>query len=150
MIVYLKGGDELEIEDDSSAYDVACKIGIQKQVVAAKINETTTDVTTKLNNKDTVTLLTYQDVEGVEVLRHSTAHVMAKAIIDCIDNDAKLAIGPSMENGFYYDMMLSRTLTTEDLPKIEAKMREIIKQDMAFEKSSMPKSEAVEYFKSRG
>lgn len=150
MIVYLKGGDELEIANGSSAYDVACKIGIQKKVVATKIDGTTTDLTTTLTDKDTVTLLTYQDTEGLEVLRHSTAHVMAKAIFDCIDNDAKLAIGPSIETGFYYDVMLSRTLTTEDLPKIEHRMKEIIKQDLPFEKSSMRKSEALEYFKSRG
>ena len=150
MIVYLKGGEELEIANGSSAYDVACKIGIQKKVVATKINGTTTDLTTTLTDKDTVTLLTYQDAEGLEVLRHSTAHVMAKAILDCIDKDAKLAIGPAIENGFYYDMMLGRTLTTEDLPKIESKMKEIIKQDLSFEKSSMRKSEAQEYFKSRG
>ena len=150
MIVYLKGGEALEMANGSSAYDVACKIGIQKKVVATKINGTTTDLTTTLTDKNTVTLLTYQDTEGLEVLRHSTAHVMAKAIFDCIDNDAKLAIGPSIETGFYYDMMLSRTLTTEDLPQIEARIKEIIKQDLPFEKSSMRKSEALEYFKSRG
>ena len=150
MIVYLKGGEELEIANGSSAYDVACKIGIQKKVVATKINSNTTDLTTTLTDKDTVTLLTYQDPEGLEVLRHSTAHVMAKAIIDCIDKDAMLAIGPSIENGFYYDMMLNRTLTTDDLPKIEARMKEIVKQDLLFEKSSMLKAEALEYFKSRG
>ncbi|MBQ9335328.1 MAG: threonine--tRNA ligase, partial [Alphaproteobacteria bacterium] len=150
MIVYLKGGEELEIANGSSAYDVACKIGMQKKVVAATINGTTTDLKTTLTDKDTVTLLTYQDAEGLEVLRHSTAHVMAKAILDCVKEDAKLAIGPSIENGFYYDMMLSTTLTADDLPKIEAKMREIIKQDLLFEKSSMSKAEAFEYFKSRG
>ena len=150
MIVYLKGGEELEIANGSSSYDVACKIGIQKKVVATKINEATTDLTTQLTDKDTVTLLTYQDTEGLEVLRHSTAHVMAKAILDYIDKDAKLAIGPAIENGFYYDMLLSKTLTTEDLPKIEAKMKEIVKQDLQFKKSLMSKSEALEYFKSRG
>ena len=150
MIVYLKGGEELEIANGSSAYDVACKIGMQKKVVAANINGTTTDLKTTLTDKDTVTLLTYQDAEGLEVLRHSTAHVMAKAILDCVKEDAKLAIGPSIENGFYYDMMLSTTLTADDLPKIEARMREIIKQDLLFEKSSMSKAEAFEYFKSRG
>jgi len=150
MIVYLKGGEELEIANGSSAYDVACKIGIQKKAVATKINGTTTDLNTTLTDKDTVTLLTYQDAEALEVLRHSTAHVMAKAILDCIDKDAKLAIGPAIENGFYYDMMLSKTLTTEDLPKIEAKMKEIVKQDLQFEKASISKAEALEYFKSRG
>ena len=150
MIVYLKGGEELEIANGSSAYDVACKKGIQAQVVAAKINGTTTDLTTTLTDKDTVTLLTCQDAEGLEVLRHSTAHVMAKAILDCVDKDAKLAIGPAIENGFYYDMMLSATLTADDLPQIEARMRAIIKQDLPFEKSSMSKTEALEYFKSRG
>ena len=150
MIVYLKNGEELKIEENSSAYDVACKIGIQKKVLAVKINETLTDLTTQLTNKDTITLITYQDKEGLNVLRHSTAHVMAKAILDCIDRDAKLAIGPSIENGFYYDMLLNRTLTTEDLPRIEAKMKEIINQDLPFEKSYMNKSDAIAYFKEKG
>ncbi len=149
MIVYLKCGKELELEDGSSAYDVACKIGFQKKALAAQINGTLTDLTTTLNDKDTVTLITYQDAEGLEVLRHSTAHVMAKAILDCIDTGAKLAIGPSIENGFYYDMMLNRALTTEDLPVIEKRMKEIVKQDLPFKKSSMSKSEALEYFKAR-
>ena len=149
MIVYLKGGEELEIENGSSAYDVACKIGIQKKVLAVKINGATTDLTTTLTDKDTITLITYQDPEGLEILRHSTAHVMAKAVIDCIDKDTKLAIGPSIENGFYYDIMTNRTLSIEDLSKIEEKMKEIIKQDIPFEKSSMTKAEAIEYFKSK-
>ena len=149
MIVHLKCGKELEIEESSSAYDVACKIGLQKKALAARINGTLTDLTTTLKDKDTVTLVTYQDAEALEVLRHSTAHVMAKAILDCIDKDAKLAIGPSIENGFYYDMMLNRALTTEDLPVIENRMKKIIKQDLPFKKASMPKSEALEYFKAR-
>ena len=150
MIVYLKGGEELKIGENSSAYDVACEIGIQKKVLAAKINGSITDLTTKLTDKDTITLITYQDKEGLGVLRHSTAHVMAKAVFDCIDKDAKFAIGPSIENGFYYDMLLNRTLTTDDLPRIESRMKEIIKQDLPFEKSYMSKSEAIEYFKSKG
>lgn len=149
MIVYLKGGEELEIADGSSAYDIACKIGIQKKVIATKINGNLTDLTTTLSNKDTIILITYQDQEGLEVLRHSTAHVMAKAVIDCIDNETKLAIGPSIENGFYYDIMTNRTLSIEDLSKIEEKMKDLIKQDIPFEKSSMPKAEAIKYFKSK-
>lgn len=150
MIVYLKNGEACEVANGSSAYDVACKIGIQKKVLAANVNSNITDLTTTLVDKDTITLLTYQDAEGLETLRHSTAHVMAKALIDCIDKDAKLAIGPSIENGFYYDMMLNRTLTIEDLPKIEARMKEIVKQDLPFEKSVIPKAEALDYFKSHG
>ena len=149
MIVYLKNGEEFEIDAGSSAYDVACKIGIQKKTLAVKVNGTTTDLTTTLTDKDTITLITYQDPEGLEVLRHSTAHIMAKAIKDCIDSDAKFAIGPSIENGFYYDIMTNQTLSIEDLSKIEGRMKEIVKEDIPFEKSSMSKAEAIEYFKSR-
>lgn len=149
MIVYLKNNEKFEIESGSTAYDLACKIGIQKKTLVAKINGTLRDLTTKLTENDTITLLTYQDPEGLEVLRHSTSHVMAKAILDSIDSDAKLAIGPSIENGFYYDILTNKTLSIEDLPALEEKMREIIKQDLPFERSEMPKAEAIEYFKAR-
>lgn len=150
MIVYLKNNDKFEIEDEASAADLACKLGLQKKALAATVNGTTTDLSTTLHDEDTVTLLTYQDPDGLAVLRHSLAHVMAKAIIDNFDADAKLAIGPSIEDGFYYDILSSRSFSTEDLPAIEEKMREIIRQNLPFVRSTMPKQDAIAHFKSAG
>ena len=148
MIVYLKNNDELELESGSSAYDLACKIGIQKKVIAAKVNGILSDLSVKLNDKDTVILITTKDEEGLEILRHSTSHVLAKAILE-IDPKAKLAIGPSIENGFYYDIYSEKTFSVDDLPLIEQKMKEIIQQDIPFIRSETTKSDAMEYFKSR-
>lgn len=150
MIVYLKNNEKFEIEDGASAYDLACKIGIQKKVLVAKINGTLFDLSTRLTEKDTVTLITYSDPEGMDTLRHSVAHVLAKAIVDHIDTNAKLAIGPSIENGFYYDIKSEKSLSIDDLPSIEEKMKDIIKQNIPFEKSEMSRDEAIAFFKAKG
>lgn len=150
MNVILKNGDEISIDSGSSAYDVACKLGLQKKMLVAEINGVLSDLSTVLNDGDSLTLLSSKDPAGLDVLRHSTAHVMAKAIIDVIDPDAKLAIGPSIENGFYYDILTSRPISNEDLSKIESRMKEIIKQDIPFERSTMTKTDALEYFRGKG
>ncbi|MDR3224499.1 MAG: threonine--tRNA ligase [Holosporales bacterium] len=148
MIIFLKNNDKFEIEANSSAYDLACKLGISKNAVVAKINDRLVDLSTVLQENDTVRLITYKDQEGIEVIRHSSAHILAKAILD-IDPTAKLAIGPAIENGFYYDILSEKVFSAEDLPIIEEKMRTIIKQDLKFEKSTLTKGEAIEYFRSR-
>lgn len=148
MIIYLKNNEKFEIEDDSSALDLACKIGIQKKVLAAKINEKLVDLSTKLNENDKITLLTYSDQEGLGILRHSTAHVLAKAVLE-IDPKAKLAIGPSIENGFYYDIKSEKDFSIDQLPLIEQKMKEIIASNLPFVRSEMTKSEAKKYFSSK-
>ncbi len=148
MIIYLKNNEKFEIEDDSSALDLACKIGIQKKVLAAKINEKLVDLSTKLNENDKITLITYSDQDGLDILRHSTAHVLAKAVLE-IDPKAKLAIGPAIENGFYYDIKSEKDFSIDQLALIEQKMKEIIAADLPFIRSEMLKSEAIEYFSSK-
>lgn len=148
MIIYLKNNEKFEIESGSSASDLACKIGIQKKVLAAKINDKLVDLSTKLNENDNVILITYADQEGIDILRHSTAHVLAKAVLS-IDPKAKLAIGPSIDNGFYYDIKSEKDFSIDQLPLIEQKMKEIIAENLPFIRSEMTKSEAVEYFKSK-
>ena len=150
MIVYLKNNEEFEIEEGASAYDLSCKIGIQKKVLVAKINGTLLDLSTKLTEKDTITLITYSDSEGIDTLRHSAAHVLAKTILEYIDPNAKLAIGPSIENGFYYDIKSEKNFSIDDLTSIEEKMKEVINQNISFERSEISKSEAIKYFKSKG
>lgn len=86
---------------------------------------------------------------SLEVLRHSTAHVMAQAVKD-LYGDVKLGIGPAIEEGFYYDFDLPARITEEDLEKIEKRMQEIIKEDLPFEHEEMPRSEAIKFFKDEG
>lgn len=148
MVIYLKNNEEFEIEEGASASDLACKIGIQKKALAAKINDKLVDLTTQLHENDKVILITYADQEGLDILRHSTAHVLAKAIL-AIDPKAKLAIGPSIENGFYYDIKSEKDFSVDELPLIEQKMKEIIASDLPFIRSEMTKSEAMEYFSLR-
>ena len=145
MIVFLKNNEKFEIDENSTAFDLAAKIGIQKKTLAANINGTLTDLTTKLNENDTVTLITNTDPEGLQILRHSTAHILAAAILE-IDPKAKLAIGPSIENGFYYDIKSERIFSVDELGIIEEKMSEIIKKNLPFEKNLISKSEAIAYF----
>lgn len=87
--------------------------------------------------------------EGLEIYRHSTAHVMAHAVKELFP-EAKIAIGPAIDNGFYYDFDIDGGFSEEDLQKIEEKMKEIIKADNPFVKKTMPKKEAIEYFKQKG
>ncbi|MDR1390898.1 MAG: threonine--tRNA ligase [Holosporales bacterium] len=148
MIIYLKDKEKFDIEDNSSSYDLACKIGIQKKVLASNINGTLTDLSKKLTPEDMVKLVTDSDPEGLAILRHSTAHVLAKAILE-IDPKAKFAIGPAIENGFYYDFMSQKSFSIADLEMIEKKMNDIIKRDIPFTQFTIPKPDAVEYFKKR-
>ena len=85
----------------------------------------------------------------LHALRHSASHVMAQAVMELFPG-TKLAIGPAIEDGFYYDFDMQHSLTPEDLVKIEEKMAEIIKGNFAFTKREMPKNEALEYFKNKG
>src|SRR5919197_2313086 len=85
----------------------------------------------------------------VDVLRHSTAHVMAKAV-QRLYPGSKLAIGPTIENGFYYDIDIPQTVSTEDLPAIEAEMRKIIQAKEPFVRSEMPRDEALRFFADKG
>lgn len=148
MIVYLKNNEEFELNEDSTAADLAKAIGIQKKTLAAKINGQLVDLSTTLSNEDHVVLVTYDDEEALPLLRHSTAHILAKAILS-IDPKAKFAIGPSIENGFYYDIKSEKDFSLDELPLIEEKMKEIIKANIPFVRSEMTKAEAIEYFSSR-
>src|SRR5476651_229343 len=89
------------------------------------------------------------ETSNLELLRHSTAHILAAAVLEMFP-EAKFGIGPAIENGFYYDFDLPRTLIPEDLPLLEEKMKSIIKEDYKFEKAEIPASEAMEKFKELG
>lgn len=136
--VILPDNSKISLEDGANGFDLAKTIseGLLKNAVALEINGEVKDIRTTLSNNDKVKILTAKDPETLAILRHSTSHVMAQAVI-ALFPQAKLAIGPAIENGFYYDFDLEgHTFTEEDLSKIEEKMKEIVKENLTFEKIS--------------
>ncbi len=151
--VILPDNSKIELEENANGIDLAKKIseGLAKNAVALEINGETKDIRTSLSNNDKVRILTAKDKETLGILRHSTSHIMAQAVI-ALFPQAKLAIGPAIENGFYYDFDLEgHTFTEDDLSKIEEKMKEIVKDNLTFEKYLVPDVDAqIEEFKSQG
>ncbi len=121
---------------------------LAKKVLAADVDGQTTDLREALVDGSHVNFLTFADQGGKDTLRHTASHVMAQAI-KRIWPEAKLAIGPSIENGFYYDIDMEHVLVPEDLPKIEAEMHKIVKENYPITKEVMSRQEALDLFKSK-
>ena len=137
-----------QVEDGTSAMDVARSIseGLARNVLAAKFNDKVIDANLPITEDGKLQLLTWNDTEGKAAMWHSSAHLMAEAI-EILYPGAKFGIGPDIENGFYYDIDLGdRTITQDDLGKIEQKMKELVKQKQAFVRSEVSKKEALDYF----
>ncbi len=149
ITVSLPDGSERELAADATALDLAAAIGsgLKKAAVAAVVDGRETDLTTSLHDGAVVSIVTAGTDEGRHVLRHSTAHVMAQAVTRLFPG-AKFSIGPAIENGFYYDFELpgGATFSDDDLERIEAEMREIIKANQPFVRSEMSMAEAKELF----
>ncbi|MDR1289330.1 MAG: threonine--tRNA ligase [Holosporales bacterium] len=149
IIISESGSDGYGIDDGASAFDLAVKLGCKKSAIAAEINGIKSDLSTKLKENDSVLFINYSDCDGLSILRHSTAHVLAKALLE-IDETSKLAIGPAISDGFYYDVLSTRIFSTDDLEMIEGKMRHVIDSKLKFEKSMMKKSDAIKLFEAMG
>ncbi len=151
--VILPDNSKISLEEGANGFDLAKTIseGLLKNAVALEINGEVKDIRTTLSNNDKVKILTAKDPETLAILRHSTSHVMAQAVI-ALFPQAKLAIGPAIENGFYYDFDLEgHTFTEDDLTKIEEKMKEIVKENLTFEKYLVPDVDAqINEFKTQG
>ncbi|GMV92478.1 MAG: threonine--tRNA ligase [Candidatus Hydrogenedentota bacterium] len=147
--VKLPDGSTRELESGSTALDLAQSIGsrLAKAATGARINGEVKSLPTPLNDGDTVEILTFDSQEGRNVFRHSASHVMASAIMRLRPN-TKLAIGPAIEDGFYYDIDTDPPISEEDFPAIEAEMEKIVKADEAFERQEVAKSDALDRFKS--
>ncbi len=144
----LPDGSHRDVEESSSAFDLASSIsrGLAKVAVAAEINAVLSDLSTRLEDGDTVRIITADSDEGRHVLRHSTAHVMAQAVTDLFPS-AKFTIGPAIEHGFYYDFDLGgQAFTESDLERVEQRMREIVKADQPFVRSVVQADEALRLF----
>ncbi|MBU3109907.1 threonine--tRNA ligase [Clostridium gasigenes] len=148
--IKLKDGSIREIEDYSNIYDLANSISknLTKSAVVGEVNGTLVDLSYKLKDNDEVNILTYDDEKSIEAIRHSTSHVMAQAVKK-LYSSAKLAIGPSIENGFYYDFDIENPLSVEDIDKIEKEMNNIIKENLKFERMDVSREEAIKLMEER-
>ena len=121
---------------------------LAKKVLAANVNGELTDLREELVDGSEVAFLTFEDEGGKHTLRHTASHILAQAV-KRLWPEAKLAIGPAIDKGFYYDIDMEHTLTPEDLGKIEKEMSRIVKENLPITKSVMPRQEAIEFFKSK-
>ncbi len=146
--VTLPDGSVKEFPKGSSAMDVALSIseGLARNVLAAKVNNEVVDATRTLPGDCTLSLLTWNDAEGKSTMWHSSAHLLAEAL-ESIYPGVKLAIGPPITNGFYYDVdFMDYNIVEKDLEKVEQKMRELAKQKLTFERKEVSKADALAYF----
>ncbi|VYT63029.1 threonine--tRNA ligase [Clostridium tertium] len=148
--VKLKDGSIREVKEESNILELASLISkkLAKVAVAGEVNGTLVDLSYKLKDEDEVNILTCDDEVGIEVMRHTTSHVMAQAV-KRIYKDAKVTIGPSIENGFYYDFDIENPLNNEDLAKIEEEMNNIIKEDLNIERIELSREEAIKLMEDR-
>jgi len=142
--VTLPDGSTLEVSDGTTAQQLAEQLGpgLAKAAVAAKVNGQLVDLSTPINSEADVQIITLKNDEGLEVMRHSCAHVMAEAICS-IWPDTKLVYGPTVEDGFYYDIDLDEPIRPTDFVRIEEKMAEIVKADEPFVRKEMTRAEAL-------
>lgn len=144
MEILLKNGNKLEVDEGTSCAKAAQKIseGLARNAVAAKVNGELCDLSHVLNEGDSLEIVTLRDKEGMEVYRHTCAHVLAQAIKN-IYPTCNLAIGPVIDNGFYYDIDFNTPITQEDFAKIESEMNTIIKSKIPIERFELPREEAI-------
>ncbi len=152
LIINEKTNETKEAKEFSGNAEEAFKKYFQKdakKALAAKINGELKDLTQTLPSDGTVEMILPESPDGLEILRHSTSHIMAAAVKKLFP-EAKVAIGPSIDNGFYYDFDISRNFVPEDLPLIEKEMDRLIGSNLQFTRLTMPKAEAKAFFAERG
>ena len=149
MNVILKNGESMALENGATAMQAALAIseGLARNAVCAKVNGNLVDLSHALNDGDALEIVTLKDKEGLAVYRHTCAHVLAQAL-KTVYPTCKLAIGPVIENGFYYDIDFVTPITQADLAKVESEMKKIIKSNLPIERFALPRTEAIELMKS--
>ncbi len=150
-VITLPDGSKREFADAVSVMEVAQDIGpgLAKATLAGRVNGQLVDASAKISEDSDLAIITTRDEEGVDVIRHSTAHLLAMAVQDLFPG-AQVTIGPVIDNGFYYDFSYERAFNMDDLSKIEKRMEELAKQDLAIERVVMSRDEAISAFKAMG
>ena len=147
--VELKDGSKLEVELGMSILDIAKKIseGLARNAMAGKVDGEVKDLRYPIEKDCKLEILTFDDEDGKKAYWHTTAHIMAQAVKRLYGESVKLTIGPSIENGFYYDFDVEKPISENDFEKIEEEMKKIIKEDLPLERYSLPRTEAIEFMK---
>ncbi len=150
-VITLPDGSQREFDHPVTVMDVAADIGpgLAKATLAGKVDGQLVDASFSIENDAQLAIVTERDEEGLEIIRHSTAHLLAQAVQQLYP-DAQVTIGPVIENGFYYDFSYEPGFSPEDLEKIEKRMAELVKADIPVERSVMGRDEAVAFFKGKG
>ncbi len=150
-VISLPDGSQRSFDNAVTIFDVASDIGpgLAKAALAGKVNGEIVDTSYLIENDSELSIITSRDDAGLEIIRHSSAHLMAQAVKQLYP-DAQVTIGPVIEDGFFYDFAMQKMLTPEDLIAIEKRMKEIIKQKVPVERSVMARDEAVSFFRDMG
>ena len=151
MIITLKDGSKREVQEGISVIDLAKEIseGLARVATAGRVDGKVVDLRYNLNEDCNVEILTFDDEDGKKAYWHTTSHIMAQAI-KRLYKDVKLAIGPAIDDGFYYDFDTEYRFSEADFEKIEAEMKKIIKEDLPIERFELPRSEAIKLMKDAG
>ena len=149
--VTLPDGSKREYEGPVTVAQVAASIGagLAKAALAGRVDGKLVDLSHVIDGDAAVAIITARVPEGLEIIRHSTAHLMAQAVKELFP-EAQVTIGPAIENGFYYDFSYTRAFTPEDLKAIEARMDELVKKNIPIVREEMPREEAIDFFKALG
>ena len=150
-VITLPDGSEKSFDQALSVFEVAKSIGsgLAKATLAGKVNGEMVDASYLIESDASVSIITAKDDEGLEVIRHSTAHLLAQAT-QMLYPEAQVTIGPVIDNGFFYDFAYKDGFSEDDLAKIEKNMKKLVKQSLKIERSEMSRDEAVEFFKAKG
>ena len=151
MKITLKDGSQLEYSEAKPLYQIAGDIseGLMRAALAAEVNGKITDMGTVIDTDATVNFLTFDDQGGRDTLRHTASHILAQAVKRLYPS-AKLAIGPAIENGFYYDIDCDISFTTETLSAIETEMKKIVKENLPVKRFTKSREDALKYFEEKG
>lgn len=147
--VTLNGGKTVEVRRGSRIHELASTLNVNSDVIAAKINGRPVDLSRALEEDCALEWVSMDSADGLDILRHSTAHLMAQAVQSLFPG-TQVTIGPTIENGFYYDFKRAEPFTPDDLTLIEKRMAELAKANLKVSRQDMPRSEAVELFRKMG
>ena len=150
--ITMKDGSVREVAEGTSILDFVKQVSnsLSKKVLAAKVDGQTKDLTTILDKDANVEFLTFEDADGRWALRHTASHILAQAVKRLYkEHNVQLAIGPAIENGFYYDIDMDKQLTEQDLADIEKEMKRIVKENLKLERSEMSRADALKFFEER-
>ena len=149
MKITLKNGEAREFDAGMSAFDIARELGLAKAACAAEINGKVCDMRTVVNEDCNVNILTFEDEQGQRAFNHTASHILAQAVKRLFPK-TKLAIGPAVDNGFYYDFDTDEPFTSDTLEKIEAEMKKIVKESIKLEQFTLSPDEAIKFLEEQG